>query len=156
SRATIVPMRWALGLVLTVGWISVSGAALDARVQPVVSAFPGTVSIFAKNLDTGETYSLRGDNRVPTASTIKLAIMAATFAAVDEGKVKWTDLVTMHDADRVSGSGVIGSEFSDGVKLPLVDLVHVMIVLSDNTATNLVLDRISSDYVNQQMDKLGL
>ena len=48
------------------------------------------------------------------------------------------------------------TEFSDGDRFPLVDLVHLMIVVSDNTATNLVLDRITADYVNQQMDKLGL
>src|SRR6201999_4166968 len=82
--------------------------------------------------------------------------LASTFAAVQEGKVKWTDLSILHDSDKVSGSGVIGTEFADGDKLPLSDLAHLMIVLSDNTATNLVLDRITADYVNAQMDKLGL
>ncbi len=129
--------------------------SLDEKIRTAIAGFPGEVGIFAKNLDTGATYALRADDRVRTASTIKLAILAATFAAVNEGKAKWTDLTTLHDADKVSGSGVLGTEFTDGDKLPLTDLIHLMIVLSDNTATNLVLDRITADYVNEQMDKLG-
>ncbi len=129
---------------------------LDQKVRAIVAGFPGSVGLFAKNLDSGATYGLHPDDRVRTASTIKLPILAATFAAVAEGRVKWTDLSTLHNSDRVSGSGVLGAEFSDGDKLPLADLAHLMIVLSDNTATNLVLDRITADYVNDQMDKLGL
>jgi beta-lactamase class A len=114
------------------------------------------VSVFAKNLDSGATYALRADERVRTASTIKLGILAATFQAVAEGRVQWTDLSTVHDAEKIHGSGVIGNEFSEGDRLPLVDLVRLMIVVSDNTATNLVLDRVPPDYVNDFMDKLGL
>ena len=146
-------MRWfLLAAIATI----CSGETLDEKIHAAIAGFPGTVGIFAKNLDSGAIYAFHADDRVRTASTIKLAILAATFAAVEERKVKWTDLSTLHDADKVSGSGVLGSEFSDGDRLPLSDLAHLMIVLSDNTATNLVLDRISADYVNEQMDKLGL
>jgi beta-lactamase class A len=131
------------------------GESLNDKVSAAIAGFSGSVSIFAKNLDSGVTFELHPDERVRTASTIKLAILAATFAAVDEHKVQWTDLITLHDSDKVSGSGVLGAEFSDGDRLPLADLAHLMIVLSDNTATNLILDKISADYVNEQMDKLG-
>src|ERR1700683_1816006 len=130
-------------------------ASLNDKISAATAGFSGTVSIFAKNLDTGATYALRADDRVRTASTIKLPILCATFEAVKEGRLKWTDMVTLHEADKVSGSGILG-EFSDGMKLPLVDLTHLMIVLSDNTATNLVLDQVTADYVNDYMDKLGL
>jgi beta-lactamase class A len=130
-------------------------ASLGDNISAATAGFSGTVSIFAKNLDTGTTFALRPDDRVRTASTIKLPILCATFAAVKEGRLKWTDPTTLHDADKVSGSGILG-EFSDGVKLPLVDLTHLMIVLSDNTATNLVIDSVTADYVNDYMDKLGL
>lgn len=128
---------------------------LADKVQSAIAGFQGTVSIFAKNLDSGTTYALRADDKVRTASTIKLAIMAATFEAVQEGKAKWTDFSILHDAEKVTGSGVIGNEFTDGDKLPLTDLVHLMIVVSDNTATNLVLDHVPADFVNDYMDKLG-
>jgi beta-lactamase class A len=131
------------------------GMWLNNQVQNTLAGFHGTVSFYAKNLDSGASFGMRDTVPVGTASTIKLAILAATFQAVEEGKVKWTDLSTLHDADKVKGSGVIGHEFSDGDRLPLVDLVHLMIVLSDNTATNLVLDRVPPDYVNDFMDRLG-
>ncbi len=115
---------------------------LDETVHAAIAGFPGNVSLFAKNLDSGATFALRADDKVRTASTIKLAILAATFAAVAEGKTKWTDASTLHDADKVTGSGVL-TEFSDGDRFTLADLVHLMIVVSDNTATNLVLDRIT-------------
>jgi beta-lactamase class A len=130
-------------------------ASLNEKISAATAGFAGTVSIFAKNLDTGATFALRPDDRVRTASTIKLPILCATFQAVQEGKLKWTDLTTLRDADKVSGSGILG-EFSDGVKIPLVDLTHLMIVLSDNTATNLVLDQVTADYVNEFLDKQGL
>jgi beta-lactamase class A len=128
---------------------------LADKINSAVEGFHGKVSIFAKNLDTGKTFAIRPDDRVRTASTIKLAILAATFQAVQEGKVKWTDFSILHDAEKVTGSGVIGNEFTDGDHLPLTDLIHLMIVVSDNTATNLVLNHVPADYVNDYMDKLG-
>jgi beta-lactamase class A len=144
-----------LRLSLLITTLTVAHAAsLPEKISSATAGFGGTVSIFAKNLDTGATFGLHPDERVRTASTIKLPILCATFEAVKEGRMKWTDLITLHDADKVSGSGVLG-ELSDGVKLPLSDLANLMIVVSDNTAANLVLDRVTADYVNQQMDKLG-
>ncbi len=130
-------------------------ASLSENISAAIAGFPGTVSIFAKNLDTGATFGLHPDDRVRTASTIKLPILCATFEAVKEGRLQWDQMITLHASDKVSGSGIL-SEFSDGMKFPLVDLTHLMIVLSDNTATNLVLDQVTADYVNQYMDKLGL
>lgn len=128
---------------------------MDASIHAAIYGFQGTVSLFAKNLDSGETYGLRENERVPTASIIKLGVMAAVFDAVARGKAKWTDEIVLHDADKVEGSGVL-RELSGGVRLPIQDLVHFMIVVSDNTATNLLLDRFTADAVNEEMDQLGL
>jgi beta-lactamase class A len=128
---------------------------MGARIKARTREFPGVVSVFAKNLDTGRSFALRADDRVRTASTIKLPIMVAVFAAVEEGRARWTDTLTLRDADKVSGSGVV-RELSDGLALPLRDLVHLMVVVSDNTATNLLLDRFGADAVNAQLDNLGL
>jgi beta-lactamase class A len=146
-------MRWSLPLLFIM--TLASGQSLDVRVHSALAGFQGTVSIFAKNLDSGATFALRADERIRTASTIKLAILAAAFQAVEEGKLKWTDLSTLHEEDKVHGSGILGNEFTDGDRLPLSDLIHLMIVVSDNTATNMVLDRVPGDYVNDFMDRLG-
>ena len=128
---------------------------MEARVRAAIAAFPGTVGLCARNLENGETFAIREDERVRTASTIKLPIMAAVFSAVAQGKAQWDEPIVLHDRDKVSGTGVL-HEFSDGMKFPLRDLVHLMIVVSDNTATNLVLDRIGADFVNAELDKLGM
>jgi beta-lactamase class A len=128
---------------------------LDHKIRAAIAQFPGKVHLFAKNLDTGQSYALNPDDRVQTASTIKLPIMAAVFAAVDAGKAKWTEELTLTQDERVSGSGILG-EISNGVKLPIRDIVHLMIVVSDNTATNMIIQRFTADMVNAEMDKLGL
>jgi len=137
--------------------ICVSASAqtkLDDQVKPLVASFKGKVSIFAKNLDTGETYALNPDERVRTASTIKIAVMIEAFARVAEGKIKWTDEVILAKEKKVSGSGIL-TELSDGLHLTLRDAVNLMMILSDNTATNLVLEVLTTDAVNARMESLG-
>ncbi|MEN6607305.1 MAG: serine hydrolase [Bryobacteraceae bacterium] len=129
--------------------------AIERKIAASIGRFQGKVSLFAKNLDTGESYSIRGDERVKTASTIKLPIMTAVFAAAAEGRVKLDGEVALDKVNKVSGSGVL-TEMTDGTRLRLIDLVHLMIVVSDNTATNTVLDQVPGDYVNEYMEKLGL
>jgi beta-lactamase class A len=128
---------------------------LQEQVDAEVRGFRGKVNVFAKNIDNGRTFSYRGDARVRTASTIKLAILAAAFAAVAEGQAKWDDRVTLRDEDKVSGAGVLG-ELSPGDSMTLRGLSHLMIVLSDNTATNMMLDHFPGDYVNNWADHFGL
>jgi beta-lactamase class A len=127
---------------------------LDAQIRAEVAGFKGKVYLFAKNLDTGETYSYNGDERVRTASTIKIAIMIEAWARVAEGKAKWTDELVLTKAARYSGSGIL-PEMSDGLRLSLQDCVRLMMLLSDNTATNMVLDFLGTDSVNERMNTLG-
>jgi beta-lactamase class A len=127
---------------------------LDEQVKNLITPFKGKVSLFAKNLDTGETYAFNADERARTASTIKIAVMIEAFARVSEGKAKWTDEVVLTKEKKVSGSGVL-SELSDNLHLSLRDAVTLMMILSDNTATNLVLDVLTTDAVNTRMESLG-
>src|ERR1700729_2976429 len=145
-----------LPVVLIVGLnVSAAAATVDQQVQAAIQNFPGVVSIYAKNLNTGLTYELRADAPVPTASTIKLPIMVELFAEAKEGRLDWNQKLQLTDQDKVSGSGVL-TELSGGDSLPIRDLMHLMIVVSDNTATNLILDRIGGNAVNARMAQLGL
>ena len=128
--------------------------ALDSEIKKALATFKGKVSLFASNLDNGETYALGADDRVRTASTIKIAVMVEAFARVAEGKAKWTDELVLTKTARYAGSGVL-PELADGLRLTLRDSVNLMMVVSDNTATNLVLDYLSTDAVNQRMESLG-
>jgi beta-lactamase class A len=128
---------------------------LDDRIKDAIAGFQGNVWIYAKNLDTGKEYSLRGDEQTRTASTIKLAVMAETFHQVAEGRLHWDDPIEITKDKKQGGTGVL-YEFSDGTKIDLQTALHLMIVVSDNTATNLVLDKVGTDNVNDFMDSLGL
>jgi beta-lactamase class A len=81
--------------------------SLDERVRAEVARFKGKVSLFAKNLDTGESYGFGADDRVRTASTIKVAVMVEAFARVAEGKAKWADEVVLTKEKKVGGAGVL-------------------------------------------------
>lgn len=128
--------------------------AFDALIRAETAPFKGKVYLFAKNLDTGVTYSFNGDERVRTASTIKIAVMIEAFTRVAEGRSKWTDELVLTKAARYGGSGVL-PELADGLRLTLRDCVNLMMTVSDNTATNMVLDYLTTDAVNLRMSTLG-
>jgi beta-lactamase class A len=128
---------------------------LDEKVQTALAGFQGKAWIYAKNLDAGKDYALRADEQTRTASTIKIAIMAETFHQTAQGKVRWDDPIELTKDKKQGGSGIL-FEFSDGTKIDLKTAVNLMIVVSDNTATNLVLDKVGADNVNDFMDSLGL
>jgi beta-lactamase class A len=128
---------------------------LDARVRAEIASFKGKVWIYAKNLDTGETFSLNGDERVRSASTIKLAIMVEAFGRVAENRAKWSDEIILTKEKKQPDGGVL-QELADNTRLTLRDAVNLMIVISDNTGANLALDFLTTDAVNARMDALGL
>jgi beta-lactamase class A len=128
---------------------------LDEKVKAEIQNFNGKVWIYAKNLDTGKDYGLRADEQVRTASTIKLPIMTEVFHQIAQGKINWTDEFILTKDNKQTGSGTLG-ELSDGTKVDLKSATNLMIVVSDNSATNLILDKVSSNNVNAFMESLGL
>jgi beta-lactamase class A len=156
NRNLLRPLAILLLLVSSTGYAQTDkGPTLDNRVRDEVAQFKGKVSLFAKNLDTGSVYALGGDDQVPTASTIKLAIMIEAFGRVAERRAKWTDELVLTKEKKVGGAGIL-PEFTEGLRLTLRDGVILMMVLSDNTATNLVIDVLTADAVNARMESLGL
>lgn len=134
--------------------VLLSAADLDTQLKAKIAGFPGKVTLYAKNLQSGAICSLSGDEPVRTASTIKLPIMIETYAEAAEGKLKFTEPIAIPADEKVSGSGIVQDLTTES--LPLGDLVTLMIVLSDNTATNLVINRIGGNAVNARMSALGL
>jgi beta-lactamase class A len=116
-----------------------------AELQRLEEKYGGRMGIMAKNLGTGAVIRYRADERFPTASVIKLPIMAAYFHLVEQGKVDPAMRVELTAADKKPDSGLL--QFLDvGATMSLRDAVRLMIVLSDNTATNLVLDRLAPTH----------
>ena len=132
-----------------------SADPLADRVAALTRDFKGTVVLYAKNLQTGRDFAIGADTKVRTASTIKLPILCTLEHLVAQGKVRWDERIVLRPDDKVSGSGVLGS-LADGTDLTVRNLAILMIIVSDNTATNLILDRITADAVNDYLDTIGI
>lgn len=130
--------------------------SLESRLAPLAQAHAGKVSVAVKHLDTGESYTLNPDEPLPTASLIKFPIMVDYYFQVAEGKLRPNELCILQSNDKVPGSGILTDHFSVGAAFPLRDAVRLMIVYSDNTATNIVLDHTGIPPVNDRMESLGL
>jgi beta-lactamase class A len=128
---------------------------LGARISALTTPFQGAVMLYAKNLRSGRQFALGADTKVRTASTIKLPILCALESLVATGKVRWDERIVLKPDDKVTGSGVVGN-LADGTDLTVRNLATLMIIVSDNTATNLILDRITADAVNDYLDTIGL
>ena len=147
----------ALALALCLSTISsAADPTLESRIKPIADAHKGKIAVAVKNLETGESYMLNADEVMPTASLIKLPVMVEAYSQAREGKVKLDGMLTLKKDPKVKGSGILVYHFSDGASFPLRDAVHLMIVYSDNMATNMVVDEIGLPATTARMTKLGL
>ncbi len=145
----------ALCLLLPRGSFAESSQELAERIQPLVDAHDGIVAVSIKHLPSGVTYQHNADLPLPTASLIKLPILVAMHDAIQAGKLSLDDEIVLQESDKVPGSGVLTDNFSVGTRITLRDAARLMIVFSDNTATNLVVDRIGLDATAKKMEQLG-
>jgi beta-lactamase class A len=130
-------------------------AGLHRQLQAIANAHHGVLGYSVSNLDTGERLSLRGDETFSTASLIKVPILVTLYDLVEQKQLSLDDPLTVLKIDQVPGSGVL-QFMHPGMTLSVNDAASLMIVLSDNTATNLLLDRIVIRRVWQKMEALGL
>lgn len=154
---------------LAVGALSAQGRAQQVTVQPsdaaqkslqeqvsqIISAHPGHVAMYATQLNTGKTIAYDADQPVQTASVIKLTILFEAMEEIRAGKAHWDDKITLQPGDAVTGSGVL-MFFDAPLTLTLKDVLTMMVIVSDNTATNLAIDKLGIDAINQRIAWLGL
>jgi beta-lactamase class A len=130
--------------------------SLRQRIEKRVRAFRGEMGIAVKNLDTGEAFDVNSDQRFPTASLIKVAVMVEVFHRIAEGTLGKNTPVTLHNADKAGDETVPLNMLHDGTKLTVADLLNLTIAYSDNTATNLLVGLVGTASVDRRMDAYGL
>ena len=130
-------------------------AALRRELEGEIRGYGGTVGVGVRNLSTGESLSIRGDESFPTASLVKVSLLVGVLDEVRRGRMRLDERLSMIARDRVGGSGVL-RHLSPGLQPTVEDAAWLMIVLSDNTATNLLLDKVGPVGVWEKMDSLGL
>lgn len=115
----------------------------------------GVWSIAAQNFNSGKIFYYKHTNKVITASIIKLAIAAAIFEKIDKKYLSPEKQIKLTNKDKIKGTGVL-KLFKNNPSLSLVDVMHLMIALSDNTATNMCLRIIKQKEVNNFLERMGL
>src|SRR5580698_6065534 len=130
-------------------------AQLDQQLQAIAAAHHGKLAVFARNLKTGETASLDADQPVKTASTIKMGILLDAAEQIRAGQASFDEKLVLTKANQVEGSGILG-QLTAPMSLTLRDVLHLMVVLSDNTATNVAIDRLGLAHINATIRAAGL
>jgi len=138
---------------------TLSFAATDASLQSKIEALSaqhhGKLALYVENLKTGGTVAIDPDQAVPTASVIKLPILVEAMAQVKTGKHKLDEKITLRKDDIVQGSGIL-QFFDTPLAITFKDALTFMIIESDNTATNLVIDHVGIKSVNDRLTEMGL
>lgn len=129
--------------------------ALRRVIDSIADAHRGVVGYSITNLETGEHLERRGDETFPTASLIKVPVLVTLFDLAEQKQLSLDDPVVLTDLDKVGGAGQL-QFLRTPLTLRLWDVAWLMSTLSDNTGTNLVLDRIKIRRVWQKMEALGL
>jgi beta-lactamase class A len=128
---------------------------LESRLKALIAAHKGKVAVAVKHLGTGESFRYHAEDVMPTASLIKFPVMVEAYRQAAAKEIDLDSFITLRKTDKVSGSGILTYHFSDGTSLKLRDAVRLMIVFSDNTATNLVLDAIGIGATAATMERMG-
>ncbi|HVO56721.1 MAG TPA: serine hydrolase [Dongiaceae bacterium] len=129
---------------------------LESEVRETDRQLDGVLGVAILDLSNGHSFLLNADEVFPTASTIKIAVLAEFYRQVQQGKLKFSDSYTLQASDLVSGSGISQELTPGATKLTLRDVAVLMISVSDNSATNILIDRVGLENVNSLLDSLGL
>lgn len=127
------------------------------QIGQVQENFSGILGVAVGQLDARnkELISFNGGTIFPTASVIKVPILVEVFRQVEEGNLSLDSQLLLKEEEKVGGSGML-KELHAGLRLSLLDLIKLMIVISDNTATNMLIELVGRDSVNETMRHLGL
>lgn len=129
---------------------------LQEELRSVDQGLDGVMGMAVKDLTSGETFFIHGDEIMPQASSIKIAVLADLYLQAQQGKLKLTEEYVVRQEDLVSGSDIMLGLTPGQTRLTLRDLATMMIAVSDNSATNVLIRRVGMENVNSMLDSLGL
>ena len=130
-------------------------AEFGAWIAPQLERLGGDTGVYVRNLVTGETYA-RGENvPVVAASVIKIPVMIEAFRAARAGEISLDEIHALRDEERLPSCGTLKAMHT-GIEMTLLDLIKLMIIVSDNAATNIMIRRVGMENVNRTLRGLGL
>jgi len=129
---------------------------LEASIAEVDRNLDGVMGVAIEDLTTGQKYQLRESEVFPQASSIKIAILAELYRQAQQGKLKLTDVYKVRASDLVADSRIMHGLTPGVTQLTLRDLAAMVSAVSDNSAANILIDRVGMENVNSLLDSLGL
>jgi beta-lactamase class A len=144
-----------LGLAAALSAHAQQDVQLDQQIKTIAADHHGRVALYAHNLRTGQTAVLLPDETVQTASVIKMGILLDAAEQLRDRQATLDEQIVLTKANQVEGSGVLG-ELTAPIALTLGDTLRLMVILSDNTATNMAIDRLGLAHINATLRAAGL
>lgn len=129
---------------------------LEDQIYDIDHHLDGVMGVAILDLTSGRSFFLHGDEVFPQASSIKIAVLAELYRQAQNGKLKLSDLYTVNAADLVQDSDIMNGLTPGVTRLTNRDLATMMVAVSDNAATNVLIDHVGMDNVNAMLDSLGL
>jgi beta-lactamase class A len=129
---------------------------LESQIQEIDQHLDGVMGIAIQDLTTGDHFFLHEDEVFAQASSIKITVLANLYLQAQQGKLKLTDLYTVQSADLVPDSDIMNGLTPGVTRVTLRDLATMMVAVSDNSATNVLIDKVGMQNVNGMLDSLGL
>jgi beta-lactamase class A len=136
--------------------ITILQKELASEIRAISDSVDGLVGVAIKDLSTGYTYYLNENEVFPTASSIKITILLEVLKQAEEGKLKLDEFIDLRPEVKVGGGPILAFLGNPSLRLSIKDLCILMVVLSDNTATNILIDRVGLEAVNRRLTSLGL
>ncbi len=152
-----------LSLVLTAGFLAAqepsSGPKIDRlkhQIERLVRDKDGVVGVAVRHIETGQGIALNGDVPFPMASTFKVPILVELLHQVKEGTLSLEDEIEVQKSDQHLGSGMFSRLVMPGLKLSVLNAIHFMMMISDNSATDLLLAKVGAERINARLKGLGI
>lgn len=128
---------------------------LSTEIKALISRLPGKIGLYYKNLSTGVTIGVNENDSFIAASVIKLPILVAVFHEISQGRLRRDDIIRLSSGDKVPSCGALNYMHS-GLDVTIKDLCNLMIILSDNTATNMLIRALGIERANAVFAQYGL
>ncbi|MGA9973880.1 MAG: serine hydrolase, partial [Candidatus Sulfotelmatobacter sp.] len=129
---------------------------LESTIHDVDDHLDGVIGVAIEDLTTGNQFFLHENEIFAQASSIKITVLANLYLQAQQGKLKLTDLYTVQSSDLVADSDIMGGLTPGVTRVTLRDLATMMVAVSDNSAANVLIDRVGMANVNAMLDSLGL
>ena len=129
---------------------------LKKQIKEVIRGVEGEVGVAAKHLESGQELYINGEVYFPMASVFKVPILVEVLAQAKEGKFTLDDEISIQKSDQHLGSGMLSDLDAPGIKLSVRNLINLMMMISDNSATDILLTKVGAANVNNRIRGFGI